>query len=65
VEFSERQFRLKVKLERPIKRGPRQLQTRKRLSRSCRPHRSFFETCRAVACRHWAPTGGDICVKAL
>jgi hypothetical protein len=42
VEFSERQFRLKVKLERPIKRGPRQLQTRKRLSRSCRPHRSLF-----------------------
>jgi hypothetical protein len=42
VEFSERQFRLKVKLERPIKIGPRQLQTRKRLSRSCRPRRSLF-----------------------
>jgi hypothetical protein len=39
---SERQFRLKVKLERPIKIGPRQLQTRKRLSRSCRPRRSLF-----------------------
>jgi hypothetical protein len=42
VEFSERQFRLKIKLERPIKRGPRQLQTKERLSRSCRATQEPF-----------------------